>query len=65
MVTLGALCVAFRFAARWFMQNSSVGWDDWTILLAYLLLIPSTALVQISSSAYKTLAGTTILTFRR
>jgi hypothetical protein len=40
-----------RFLARWRIQNSSVGWDDWTILFAYVLLIPSTILIEISQSS--------------
>lgn len=50
LLIVGAICVAIRFVARWQIQNSSIGWDDWTILVSYLLLIPSTVIVQISLS---------------
>jgi hypothetical protein len=36
-----------RFLARWRVQNSSIGWDDWIILLAWVGLLPSTILVRI------------------
>ena len=49
LLILGAIVIVIRFIARWRIQNSSIGWDDWTILLSYLLLIPSTVIVQISS----------------
>lgn len=49
LLVVGAVCIGIRFLARWQIQNSSIGWDDWTILVSYLLLIPSTAIVQISS----------------
>jgi hypothetical protein len=51
LLVIGAVCIACRFFARWRIQNSSVGWDDWTILVSYILLIPSTILVEISQSS--------------
>jgi hypothetical protein len=50
LLVIGAVCVGCRFFARWRIQNSSVGWDDWSILVSYILLIPSTILVEISQS---------------
>jgi hypothetical protein len=51
LLVIGAVCIVCRFLARWRIQNSSVGWDDWTILAAYVLLIPSTILIEISQSS--------------
>jgi len=48
LLIVGAIAIAIRFIGRWQIQQSSIGWDDWTILVAYLLLIPSTVIVQIS-----------------
>jgi hypothetical protein len=55
LLVIGAVCVGCRFLARWRIQNSSVGWDDITILTSYILLIPSTILVEISQSLQPTL----------
>lgn len=44
--------VAGRFAARWFIQGSSIGADDWVILAAYISLIPSTIIVWLSPSIH-------------
>ena len=54
LLVVGAVCILCRFLARWRIQNSSVGWDDWTILFAYVLLIPSTVLIEISQSSQQT-----------
>ena len=51
LLVIGAVCIVCRFLARWRIQNSIVGWDDWTILFAYVLLIPSTILIEISQSS--------------
>lgn len=51
LLVIGAVCIGCRFFARWRIQNSSVGWDDITILISYLLLIPSTILVETSQSS--------------
>jgi endonuclease V-like protein UPF0215 family len=48
LLIIGAIAIAIRFVGRWQIQQSSIGWDDWTILISYLLLIPSTVIVQIS-----------------
>jgi hypothetical protein len=48
LLIVGAIAIAIRFVGRWQIQQSSIGWDDWTILISYLLLIPSTVIVQIS-----------------
>ena len=42
LVTIAGLCVALRFLARWRIKDSTLGWDDWTILVSFILLIPST-----------------------
>lgn len=47
LIIIATLVVMVRFIARWQIQNSSIGWDDWLILLAWIGLLPSTALVQI------------------
>jgi integral membrane sensor domain MASE1 len=49
LIVIATICVAIRFIARWRIQDSNIGWDDWTILASYLLLIPSTVILQISS----------------
>jgi hypothetical protein len=48
LLIIGAIAIAIRFVGRWQIQQSSIGWDDWIILISYLLLIPSTVIVQIS-----------------
>jgi hypothetical protein len=48
LIIISFLLVLLRFIARWRMQNASIGADDWVILVAWLGLVPSTALVQIS-----------------
>jgi hypothetical protein len=55
LLVIGAFCVLCRFFARWRIQNSSIGWDDWSILVSYILLIPSTILIEISQSSHLTL----------
>ncbi|KAK5109890.1 hypothetical protein LTR62_006497 [Meristemomyces frigidus] len=47
---LATLAIFFRFLARGFFLEGSLGWDDWTCLLGYLFLIPCTAIVQIMST---------------
>jgi len=47
LLVIATLALIVRFAARWYIQNSSIGWDDWIILLAWVGLLPSTALVQV------------------
>lgn len=47
MLTIACVCVALRFLARWQIQDSTIGWDDWTILACVILLIPSTILLQV------------------
>lgn len=49
LVTIATLCVCLRFLARWRVAGSTFGWDDWTILAAWILVIPSTTMFQISS----------------
>ena len=49
LLAIATICVAIRFIARWRIRGSVLGWDDWTILGSYILLIPSTAILQISS----------------
>jgi hypothetical protein len=44
---IATLVVLLRFLARRFFQNTNIGWDDWFILLAWIGLIPSTAIVQV------------------
>jgi hypothetical protein len=36
-----------RFLARWFIQGTSIGWDDWVILVAWAGIVPSTVFVHI------------------
>jgi len=42
LVIIAGICVVLRFVARWRITGSTVGWDDWTILVSFILLIPST-----------------------
>jgi integral membrane sensor domain MASE1 len=49
LVVIATFCIAIRFIARWRIQDSNIGWDDWTILASYILIIPSTVILQISS----------------
>ena len=36
-----------RFLARWLIQGTSIGWDDWMILVAWDGIVPSTVFVHI------------------
>lgn len=45
---LTAICVGCRFIARWRIQNASIGIDDWSILVSYILFIPATVLIILS-----------------
>jgi hypothetical protein len=47
LLIIATLVVMLRFSARRFFQNTYIGWDDWLILLAWVGLLPSTALVQV------------------
>jgi hypothetical protein len=49
LLVIATICVLIRFVARWRIQGSTLGWDDWTILASFVLLIPSTAILQLSS----------------
>jgi hypothetical protein len=66
LIVIAAIMVSIRFASRWRGQGTNtLGWDDWTILASFLLLIPSTAILQISSffvRSYSVLV--VVLTFR-
>lgn len=48
LLVIATICISIRFVARWRIRGSVIGWDDWTILGSYILLIPSTAILQIS-----------------
>lgn len=49
LLVVATLCIAIRFLAKWRIAGSEFGWDDWTIFASWLLLIPSTILMQMSS----------------
>jgi hypothetical protein len=49
-LALGAVCVGCRFLARWRIHNSTVGIDDWSILVSYILMIPAAILIIMSES---------------
>lgn len=51
LLVISAGCVGCRFLARWRINNSSIGLDDWSILVAYLLMIPATVLIILSELA--------------
>lgn len=46
LVIIAGVCVILRFMSRWLVQDSYLGWDDWTILVSLILLIPSTILLD-------------------
>lgn len=48
LLVIATICVSIRFIARWRIRGSVLGWDDWTILGSYILLLPSTAILQTS-----------------
>ena len=62
LVTLAGICVALRFVARWQIKDSTLGWDDWTILASFILLIPSTIKLADSMSLCLIARWSTILT---
>ena len=47
LLVVATLVLILRFSARRYFQNTYIGWDDYMILLAWIGLIPSTALVQV------------------
>jgi hypothetical protein len=49
LVVIAGVSVGLRFLSRWLIQDSNIGWDDWTILLSFILLIPSTIMLKMSS----------------
>lgn len=50
LIVIAAFFVSIRFLSRWRGQGANtLGWDDWTILASFLLLIPSTTILQIST----------------
>lgn len=51
-LVLTALCVGARFVARWRIQNASIGIDDWSILVSYILMIPATVLIILSELSF-------------
>jgi hypothetical protein len=53
LLVIATIFISIRFLARWRIQGSTLGWDDWTILASYILLIPSTAILQLSSLPLK------------
>jgi hypothetical protein len=53
-LALTAFCVACRFVARWRIQNASIGWDDWSILISYIIWIPATVLIILSELSFVT-----------
>jgi hypothetical protein len=63
LVTIAGVCVALRFLARWRIKDSTVGWDDWTILLSFILLIPSTIMLANSMSSRLGVQWSAVLTF--
>lgn len=54
LLVVAAVCIIIRFLARWRISGSTIGWDDWTILLSFMLLVPSTVILQISSLPIET-----------
>ena len=50
LVTIAGISVGLRFLSRWLIKDSTVGWDDWTILASFILLIPSTIMLKNSLS---------------
>jgi len=63
LVTIAGVGVALRFLARWRIKDSTVGWDDWTILVSFILLIPSTVMLANSMSLCNDFSWSTILIF--
>lgn len=61
LIIVAFLLVVVRFFARWSIRDSSIGWDDWTILLAFIGLVPSTAIAQISESQVSSTFVTTLM----
>ena len=53
-LVLTALCVGGRFVARWRIQNATIGMDDWSILVSYILFIPATVLIILSELPFVT-----------
>lgn len=53
-LVVSALCVGGRFIARWRIQNASVGIDDWSILVSYILMLPATVLIILSELSSET-----------
>ena len=44
------LCVGGRFLARWRLPKTTIGIDDWSVLISFLFIIPATILIILSES---------------
>jgi hypothetical protein len=40
------LILIVRFLSRWLIQGTSIGWDDWMILVTWVGIVPSTFMVR-------------------
>ena len=47
MFVISTTTIVIRFLARWLIQGTSIGWDDWMILVAWAGIVPSTVFVHI------------------
>lgn len=61
LIVIAFVLVVVRFSARWSIRDSSIGWDDWTILLAFIGLVPSTAIAQVSESQLSSTLSTALI----
>ena len=61
LIVIAFVLIVVRFSARWSIRDSSIGWDDWTILLAFIGLVPSTAIAQVSESQLSSTLSTALI----
>lgn len=44
---LSTICVSLRVISRMFFLEGSLGMDDWTIILVWIIAVPSTTVIQL------------------
>jgi hypothetical protein len=46
LLVVTTLILIVRFLSRWLIQGTSIGWDDWMILVTWAGIVPSTFIVR-------------------
>jgi hypothetical protein len=46
LLVVTTFILIIRFLSRWLIQGTSIGWDDWMILVTWAGIVPSTFIVR-------------------